>query len=140
MLRNGASACRHLQTRGRCTPPVCTETGLHLIPAPRSNDAFQCVLPSFLFPSSSSLPPLLYPRFFASFSIPFDCSFFYLRKDHASAARSSRPFDLFSVKPPRRIRLNVSVARENAVQRDDGATNSSDSWKSGAERGTDRSW
>lgn len=94
---------------------------------------------------SFSLLPLLFLLFFSPVSLllfpyPSNCSFFYLREDHASAARSSRPFDLFSVKPSRRIRSKVSVARENAVQRDDGATNSLDSWKSGAERATDRSW
>lgn len=42
---------------GPCGSFICTETGLHLIPALRSNDAFQCVLPAlsiFFFASSSS--------------------------------------------------------------------------------------
>lgn len=60
------SACRHLSADRRCTTRfsfICTETGLHLIPASRSNDAFQCVLPVPL-----DLPPrlvliFLYPPF-----------------------------------------------------------------------------
>lgn len=38
---------------------ICTETGLHLIPASRSNDAFQCILPVRSSRSSSLLRPRL---------------------------------------------------------------------------------
>lgn len=51
VLSRAESACRRLQMHGAmhragsyAASLVCTETGLHLIPASRSNDAFQCVL------------------------------------------------------------------------------------------------
>lgn len=44
---------------GSCGSSICTETGLHLIPASRSNDAFQCALPLSDSFSAFVFPPLL---------------------------------------------------------------------------------
>ena len=55
-------------TTGLCGSSICTETGLHLIPASRSNDAFQCALPR------PSLSILLSLSSFSSYNRPTEIS------------------------------------------------------------------